>query len=1099
MGAVYKARDRELDRLVALKVIRPELAGLPEILQRFKQELILARKVTHRNVIRIFDLGEAEGLKFITMEFIEGRDLKSLLGQEGKLSPDRAVEIIQQVCLALEAAHAEGVVHRDLKPQNIMLDQQGRASVMDFGIARSLELGGMTQTGAVMGTPEYMSPEQVRGEHVDTRSDLFTLGVIFQQLLTGALPYQAETAMASMFKRTKERAIPVREIDPAVPQILSDIVGKCLEIEPEHRFQSARELYDALEAWKGGAGAPLGARSLRWARRALRNRAVMGSAVAVLLVLLGGVVLRDRLSSRSPGNSAAPADMRSLAIISFRNASGDASLDWLGSSLANMLNTDIGQSAHLRIVSLDRIHQTLKDLRIDANADLDPDTLRRIAELSNADTVVWGQYAKARENIHIDANLKDLKRQQTVAVTAEAAGEDALTGAVNKLAQSIRGNLSLSSSALKEMEAAAFTPSSTSAEAIRDFTEGLGLARQGKNLEAQKALQAAVQKDPNFALAYSRLGQVDVKLGYESDAEAASRQAVQLSEKLPTPERYLILAIHAQIMKDYPKAIEAYENLARAAPGDSDVQSTLGGLYEDTGAFDKARDHYLKVTQAEPKNANALLAMGRVEVDSGNLDSGVDYFNRALALAIQFENQEQRALILQALGVVYRMLQKPDDALNYYQQALEIRRQLKDQLGIADSLRGIAAVEISKGQLAAALKVYLESIQIRREIGDKKGLGDTLIDLGYLYNSLGRYDDGLKAEKEALQIEHEAGDRSNEGLALNNIGIAYTEKSQYEDARTYFERALQLRQDLKVPQDIAQSLHNLGETSLNLGEFDPALKYYMQELEYLRTAGDQRGEAIDSDSLAILYTYQGQYGRALRANEDALKSVSEAHESGELRASIMADYGKVLGEAGRFEDAQKALDEALQVARQINNQADIARALMFRGDAFFYAGDFKSAERAYEGAVQAASQTSDRALLLQSKLNRAKLAVSLGRGGSVISTLKSLGQDADTLGLKYLSVDSSLYLAEALIQTHNYAQARTELERVLTQSEKMGLRGLLARGHFLMATALRLAGHTADSGRELEQARQILSDIRKEAGESVMKRVDFAAIMQQAS
>jgi tetratricopeptide (TPR) repeat protein len=990
------------------------------------------------------------------------------------------------------------VVHRDLKPQNIMLDQQGRASVMDFGIARSLEFG-MTQTGAVMGTPEYMSPEQVRGEHVDTRSDLFTLGIIFQELLTGALPYRAETAMASMFKRTKERAVPVREINPAVPQILSDIVGKCLEIEPQNRFQSARELYDALEAWKRGAGAPLGARSLRWARRALRNRAVMGSVAVLLLLVVGGLVLHNRLSSLTPGNSAAPADMRSLAVISFRNASGDASLDWLGSSLANMLNTDIGQSAHLRIVSLDRIHQTLKDLRIDANADLDPDTLRRIAELSNADTVVWGQYAKAGEQIHIDANLKDLKRQQTVAVSAEAAGEDALTGAVNKLAHSIRENLSLSSSALKEMEAAAFTPSSTSVEAIRDFTEGLGLARQGKNLEAQKAFQAAVQKDPNFALAYSKLGQVDVKLGYESDAEAASRQAVQLSEKLPTPERYLILAIHAQITKDYSKAIEAYENLAKAEPGDTDVQFNLGGLYEDTGALDKARDHYTKVTQAEPKNANALLAMGRVELASGNLDAGVDYLNRALALAIQFENQEQRALILEALGVAYQMLQKPDDALNYYQQALEIWRQLKNQLGIADSLKGIAQVELSKGRAAQALKDVLESIQIRREIGDKKGLGDTLIDLAYLYNSRGQYDDVLKAGKEALQIEHEAGDRTNEAVALNNIGTAYFGKSQYEDARTYFERALQLRQELKVPQEIAQSLHNLGETSLNLGEFDPALKYYMQELDYLRTAGDQRGQAIDSDSLAILFAYQGQYGRALRASEDALKSLTEAHESGELRATIMCDYGKVLGEAGRFEDAQKTLDEALQLARQVNNQADVARALMFRGDAFFYAGDLKSAERAYEGAVQAASQTADRSVLLQSKLNRAKLAVKLGRAGSAITTLKSLRQDADTLGLKYLSVDSSLYLAEGLIQTHDYAQARIEVERALTQSEKMGLRGLLARGHFLMATALRLTGHTTDSERELEQARQILSDIRKEAGESVMKRIDFAAIVQQPS
>ncbi|HEV1993228.1 MAG TPA: serine/threonine-protein kinase, partial [Candidatus Acidoferrum sp.] len=164
MGAVYQARDREVDRMVALKVIRPELAGQPEILQRFKQELILARQVTHRNVIRIFDLGEAGGIKFITMEYIVGRDLRSLLIEKGKLPPAEAVAIIEQVSLALEAAHGEGVVHRDLKPQNIVVNGDGKVCVMDFGIARSIELEGMTRTGALVGTPEYMSPEQVQGE-----------------------------------------------------------------------------------------------------------------------------------------------------------------------------------------------------------------------------------------------------------------------------------------------------------------------------------------------------------------------------------------------------------------------------------------------------------------------------------------------------------------------------------------------------------------------------------------------------------------------------------------------------------------------------------------------------------------------------------------------------------------------------------------------------------------------------------------------------------------------------------------------------------------------------------------------------------------------
>jgi len=185
MGAVYKAHDIELERLVALKIIRPELTTNPAMLRRFKQELILARQITHRNVVRIFDLGQADGFKFITMEYLEGKDLRAVLNEKGKLPPDEAARIILQICRALEVAHGEGVVHRDLKPQNIMLDANGRAYVMDFGIARSAYLPGMTQTGALIGTPEYMSPEQGKGEKLGERSDLFSLGVICYELVTG--------------------------------------------------------------------------------------------------------------------------------------------------------------------------------------------------------------------------------------------------------------------------------------------------------------------------------------------------------------------------------------------------------------------------------------------------------------------------------------------------------------------------------------------------------------------------------------------------------------------------------------------------------------------------------------------------------------------------------------------------------------------------------------------------------------------------------------------------------------------------------------------------------------------------------------------------
>jgi len=247
MGAVYQARDREVDRTVAIKVIRPELTGHPEVLRRFKQELVLARQVTHRNVIRIFDLNLAEGLRFITMEYVDGRDLSSIVRERKKLPVDEAVEIIRQTLMGLEAAHNEGVVHRDLKPQNIMVDANGRVCLMDFGIARSMELAGMTRTGVLMGTPDYMSPEQAKGEKADARSDLFTVGVIFYELLTGQQPYRCETVMQTLVKRTRERAMPTRELDPSIPQNISDVVSKCLEIDPGHRYQSAGQILRDLD------------------------------------------------------------------------------------------------------------------------------------------------------------------------------------------------------------------------------------------------------------------------------------------------------------------------------------------------------------------------------------------------------------------------------------------------------------------------------------------------------------------------------------------------------------------------------------------------------------------------------------------------------------------------------------------------------------------------------------------------------------------------------------------------------------------------------------------------------------------------------------
>jgi serine/threonine protein kinase len=430
MGAVYKAWDQELDRFVALKLIRPELAANPAIVARFKQELLLSHQVTHRNVIRIYDLGDADGVKFITMEFVEGEDLRTLILEKKKFSPEEAVGIIQQVCRALEAAHSVRVIHRDLKPQNVMRDKTGRILVMDFGMARTLEGDGMTQTGALVGTMEYMSPEQALAGNLDQRSDLFSVGLILYELLSGKMPYQAESALASLIKRNQERAIPVSDHDETIPRPLSNIVSKCLERDPSVRYQSAAELLSDLEAWQGNrAAATLGFQPAvePWGRT-IYWPLVTGIATVLILATLS-YVFRASLFSPSPKKIASGPAV-SLAIVPFHNASGDPELDWLGSSLAEMLSTDVGQSARLRTISSERLHQVLSDLRINPGARIDPTMLARIAEFSNADTLVWGQYVRFGGQIRIDAALQDLKHDRSVPIKIEAVDEKDIPGAI---------------------------------------------------------------------------------------------------------------------------------------------------------------------------------------------------------------------------------------------------------------------------------------------------------------------------------------------------------------------------------------------------------------------------------------------------------------------------------------------------------------------------------------------------------------------------------------------------------------------------------------------------------------------------------------------
>ena len=1098
MGAVYKAMDRELDRPVAMKLIRPELAANPAILARFKQELLLAHQVTHKNVIRIYDLGDADGVKFITMEFVEGRDLRALIQEKQKFSPEEAVEIMQQVCRALEAAHGVGVIHRDLKPQNIMRDSSGRILVMDFGLARTVDGGGMTQTGALVGTMDYMSPEQALAQDLDHRSDLFTVGLIFYELLTGKMPFKADSVLASLIKRTQERANPVSDHDHSIPTALTNIVARCLERDPNLRYQSASEMLRDLDAWQGNrAAATLGfqpavkpwGQTVPWP--------TLGGILAVVVLAVVGFVFRGKLLAPAAKKASPPAI--SLAVIPFHNASGDPGLDWLGPSLGDMLSTDVGQSAHLHTISPERLHQILSDLRVTPGTTLDSSIVSRIAEFTNADTLVWGQYARFGGQIRIDATLQDLKHDRSVPIKIEAVDEKDIPGAVDRLAASIRNNMAFSPDVIKELKDSSFQPSSKSIPALRDFSQGVQLLRDGKNLDAVKMLQSATQEDPQFALAYSRLAEADSALGYDAQAEQNSRKALELSLQLPLAEKYLIQANHAQIMKDNQKAIEAYENLAKTFPDNTDVEYALGSLYADNGDYDKARAQFNRILNTDPKNIKALWQIGSVEYQAGNPQAALDPLNKGLSLAVQVNNPEQKALILQALGITYRLMDRPDEAIKSIQDSMEITRKLGMQRLLANSLSELALDQITIGKPDAAMASYNQALQILREIGVKKDYGDILINRGLLYNTRGDYDKALQDYKDALQIQRDANDINYQALCLSNIGIVYFQKNDMDNALTYFQQSLQLRQQLNQPVYLAETLSALAEVHTAMGDYDQALANLMNALEISRKVNDTKGAAAVSESIGKVLMYQGRLGAAVSAMQDSVNGLRSTNNKSFELADSLNDLADALALAGRGDESGKLLEEATSLAVDLKNETVHSSLLNTQGDVAFYRGDYKAARTAYEQAAAASAKRKDRENALIASMNLARVAIADGHSQSAVNELRAAIQQADNLHLKYYSLRGSVDLAEAMINNKDYAHARQQLEDALSSSEKLGLRLETARIHYFLGEALRLAGNASEATLHYQSASNLFEELKKDPGaEHLLERSDLRTISADA-
>jgi tetratricopeptide (TPR) repeat protein/predicted Ser/Thr protein kinase len=726
MGAVYKARDRELDRLVALKVIRPELAGNPSILARFKQELILARKITHRNIIRIYDLGVASGLRFITMEFVEGQDLLSLL--EGRKSaPENAVKILRQICSALEAAHAEGVVHRDLKPQNIMVEGSGRVCVMDFGLARSMENTGLTQAGTVMGTPAYMSPEQAKGLPADERADLFSLGIIAYQMLTGRVPYKAESALASMLLRTQGPPPPLTEIEPTVPQALNDIVLKTLATKPEDRYQSASLLNQDLHQWQEGtlAKAIVTPPMVMLAESKAKKWISLSVACAVVL-MAGGYGVARWLSA-----PAAPKSPITVIIADFSNHTGDPVFTGtLESTLKLALEGATFISAYDRV--------RMRDLGVPPLAALDASKAAEIAANQGLNVVVSGSLDRHGADYEISLQaVQTVTGKRLTTVEETASSKDQVLFAVAKLGTAVRKALGDSTSESAQ-RLSLETLSANSLEAVHEYAVGLDALSSGKDDQAEAEFSKAVDLDQNFGLAYAGMAIAARNLGRPQDAEKYIKDAITHIDRMTERERFRTRGMLYLLIGDSKKCVDEYDALLTRYPSDTGAYNNLAFCLIDLRNIPQALEATRKAVNILPKRATYHVNLSTYSSFAGDFQTGLKEANATLALNPSYP------LAFQALAFANLGLDQLTQAAAAYHDLEKLRAW--------DSAIGLGDLAVYEGRFGEAVSILQKGAADDTAARRPDSAADKYALLAYAQLSRHQNTPALEAAKNALAI-----------------------------------------------------------------------------------------------------------------------------------------------------------------------------------------------------------------------------------------------------------------------------------------------------------------------------------------------------------
>ena len=870
MGAVYKAMDRELNRAVALKVIRPELARSKAIIDRFKQELLLAREVTHRNVIRIYDLGEADGIKFITMEYVEGEDLRALLKKKHKLSPEEAVDIILQVCRALDAAHSLGIIHRDLKPQNIMRDKAGRILVMDFGLARTVEGEGMTQTGALVGTMEYMSPEQALAQHVDQRSDIYSVGLIFYELLTGRVPFAASSALASLIQRTQQRAAPIT--DKSIPASITAVISKCLEKDVALRYQSTKELLAALEAWQGKHGAAsLSFRAVgTWAQGPWPWVGLASTVLVLAVAVVGGIILRGRLTKPT----AAAHKPTTVLVADFTNHTGDPVFD---GTLEPMFNVALEDASFINSFNRGKARKLAQKLPNPTDK-LDEQPARLVALSQGVSSVIAGEISLRGNSYNVSAMAMDAATGNVVArAEVTAANKDEVVSTIPKLVAPIRKALGDTTPESVQLDRARGAFTAASLEVVHQYGIAMDQQFAGNMQAALQSFSQAAALDPNFARAYSGMAAAYGNLGQRQEAEKYAKVALEHIDRMTERERYRIRGMYYVRTENWQKCVEEYTELLKQYPVDNIGQNNLAGCYASLHNMPKALEEARRAVELAPKDLMAHVNFSLDACYAGDFQTCADEGHEIQKLNPLYEEgylvqayaQLGQDLVAQA-GDTYRNLEKLGargaslasagraNLAMYQGRYREAAQILKDAIAAdqaakqpdqaADDLATLAYAELLRGDKQAAVATA------ERALGQSQSAKITFL-AARIFVQAGQT---AKAQKMAATL----------GSKLEAEPQAYGKIIDAESAlyEHHPQQALQLLADAKKLADIWMVHFDLGLVYLEAGAFAEADSEFDQCLK-------RRGEVLElfTDDMPTysylppVYYYQGRVRESLKS------------------------------------------------------------------------------------------------------------------------------------------------------------------------------------------------------------------------------------------